>query len=331
MRDSDIKIFVERCCLAYELSPDTVRELLPQGLRPLVSTRAFTKSLIEHGVYCRSRGHFDSLRACLVSGTLLLGGSYLIKAERAGLLLSDPQRRSKYGRFLKSIYDDLKRIGDGHPLEGLRDRLITYLNYHQLAIQADQSNNVISAILRKRPRKVVKNVFALTNLHFLRDYMGFTIGNEYADFLSMIGSPEDTASIASFLAAIANESQPLESMDFSFPVGENVATAEVQKLFLCGRDMVRLQEIAKHISFFGHRLELVKKPRVFCLRPPSHAFEYAMRLGFIRQQLGAHSIGEFYNEDKKYSRYSLVAAAEYLVAEHHDKMVELKDSEMPFR
>src|SRR5262249_44403560 len=47
-------------------------------------------------------------------------------------------------------------------------------------------------------------------------------------------------------------------------------------------------EAAQHISLFGYVLSSTegKARRVYELRPPSNEFEYSLRLGFIRSELG---------------------------------------------
>jgi hypothetical protein len=106
----------------------------------------------------------------------------------------------------------------------------------------------------------------------------------------------------------------------------------MRELVAYGRVAAARHEIAKDISLFGYRLELFDVGRrVLYLRPPSSDFEYAMRLGFIRNEMGTQKATLETTTKAEIPRFSLLGAAELFASGFHDYLCELPNAGTPLR
>ena len=310
--------FVRQVSRAGKLDAEVIRDQLPAGLLSRQRDKSFLKSLLSLSAQYRERGHLGRFRACLVVGTVILGPKFLTKVERAGLLLSDGM--SGFGRFLSKFVVALYDATD-EALPLLKNRLETYVAYHRLASGLRGVEAAGAALLRKRPRRVIKALLALTNLFFLREKLGFEFGDQFAEFFAEFRNPEDMATVTSLLVAAANEHHIFDALDFAFPLSEEIIDQEVVTAARYGKDAYLRHETWNLISLFGYRLEVARErgPTVFYLRPPSHEFEYFLRLGMIREELAARP---FTRADTPFhtSGVSLLAMAR-MFADHFSEII----------
>ena len=298
------------------------------------SAKRTLKAILTITKDCQGRGRLGTLRASILTGTTLLGPSFITAAERAGVFLSDNMPRRTFEKFLADLRSEAKVNSSNQDWSMLRERLETYCAYQQFAAALADEQKVLR-LLRIRPRHIIKRVLALTHVAFLRKYLGFKISSVPGDWLDALGSPEEVASVASILVARANEFLPLDSFDFASPVIGQLATNDMREVMRYGKALVTQHDVAKHLSFFGYRLEASDRGsgdlRVFYLRPPSPAFEYALRLGFIRAEIGWSSIAANVGRQDSIPRFSLQAAAEAFAEKLHPDLCELRDLGTPFR
>ena len=193
--------------------------------------------------------------------------------------------------------------------------------------------NYTQRLLRLKPRLIIKKVLALTDLMFLRSHFGFEAPSEPQDWLQELGTSEDVASVASILIAQANEFHPLDSWDLGSPALGELATEEMRALMSYGKRLMHRHEVAKDISLFGYRLEVTETDNnlVFALCPPSLAFEYAMRLGYIRAEMNWAKLPSAVSAKGSIPRFSLTAAAELFAKKLHEVLHQIKDAGTPFR
>ncbi len=291
--------------------------------------RTMRKAIVEY----HRRGQLGRLRAALLVGTTFLGHLFVIKAERAGVFLSPKVPSPKFDKFLTTLRSESDGTENQH-WNFLHDRLQTYLSYREFAVGIAQSESRVLPHLRVQPRHVIQKVLSLACLNFLQKYFGFESAPGVREWLDHLGSPEDVASIASVLVALANDYRPLDSYDFMPPMTSDLATPEVRELIEYGRAVFRCSEVAKDISHFGYRLEKIdvsSTRKVFYLRPPMPEFEYGRKLGFIRSEMGITKAALEANANEDVTRFSLLAAAEAFATEFRDNLQDIKDEGTPFR
>jgi hypothetical protein len=264
----------------------SVQSKLPSRTLGSPTEKQLLKAALRVTTDYSKRGQFGRVRAALLLGTTMLGISFITRIERTGVLLCDEASSVKFHQFLAQLSIEAG-ASDSDDWRFLKDRLQTYLAYDQLVIATAANESSALRLLHVSPREAVKKVLALTQLRFL-SYVDFQVPPTIAEWLEGLGTPEQFASIASLLVALANEHSRLDSIDFAFPLTADIASAEMRALMEYGKALQQRYEVAKDVSLFGHRLEVIESSqhsRVFYVRPPSPEFEYAMRLGFIRSDI----------------------------------------------
>jgi hypothetical protein len=291
-------------------------------------TRALKAALkVTRGYH--DRGQLGRLRAALLIGTTIFGANFVVKAERARILLSDSTHSDKFHQFLEHLAAEAgMEASEGWSL--LENRLRTYLAYDELVRATALNQHAALRSLRTRPREIIKKLLALTHLRFL-SYLEHPVPAAIAEWLDEFGPPEELASIVSLLIAHANETHPLDSIDFALPLTAKIADAEVRVLMEYGRGLHQRYEVSKDISLFGYALQIDTKGQspVFYLRPPSAEFEYAMRLGFIRSDIGRTKAHRDASADASRRPVSILGAAEFFANRLRDRICELKDENTP--
>jgi len=315
-----------------ELSPSRAKDechaFRPQGAGKI---RRGIKTFIARAKEHRDRGQFGQMCGTLVVGVCVFGTDLIARldSERV-LVLASPDYR--FASALGELSTRLLATPD--PLfDRLRERVDTYRELHRLRAAALESFPVADTVLRQRPFKYGKTLFAIVNLAFLRHYFDFKGGVEYEPVLRDFSTPEEVADAVSTIVALANEHRPLESMDITFPMAGLDVQPEFIQLLNYGRVVSKLAEVQKLIGSIGYSLVNVRSGRtsVFCLRPPTDEVEYALRLGFVRGEIGGSSSQLHVARGDDRALFSILTAVESMVASFADKMVEIKDAETPYR
>lgn len=323
-----LETFIERISVEPRLTARLVRNQLPNDLVPEIGTKRFYKTLISLAHKYRTRGQVGRLRACIVAGTVFVGKKFLAAIEREGLLLPSESYGTKFKRFLKHFLSELDDAEQGD-LDVLRARLETYSTLHDFYDAVAPSVSKGEKILHQRPRFVVKAAIALTHLHFLRTKLGFPFGLEVSEFLDQFESSEDFASAASILIARANEMQTLDSVDFALPFGEEILSDEIRSVMTYGDTLSVKFDTVKLISLFGYRL-CEKESGVFHLSPPSPEFEYALRLGLMRREIGGSNISLLLKNQELPPTASIIFAAKMFVNTFGNELGSVVGAGTPF-
>jgi hypothetical protein len=319
-----LESFVQRICTEPKLTAALVRAELPHDIASEIGRRAFPKTLIILSHKYRNRGQFGRLRACIFVGTVLIGKKFAAKVEREGLLLPTESFVRKFRRFLVQFHSELDDA-DHVDIGLLRDRLETYIVFHHFQGILAPSLAKGQAVLRERPRFVVKAAIALTHLHFLREKLSFPFGLDLSVFLNQFDSSEDMASVASILVAAANDIHTLDSLDFALPFGEEILSDEFRSVVTYGITLVTQLETAKLISLFGYGLS-EKESGLFHLSPPSEEFEYALRLGLMRAEIGRSNISALLRNQELPPSASIIFAARMFADTFGEKLANVVDA-----
>lgn len=325
--DELIKTFLAGVCNETTLTPDCVEAHLPIALTDRIKTKAFGKELVSLSFTYRERRQFDRLRASLFVGTVLLGKKFLTGVERRGLLLPDRSLGPEFKQFLSQFEAELRDATDAN-LALLKQRLSTYLALYDFYDVLMPAQSAGATILENRPRIAIKSALALTHLYFLQQKLSFRLGIDLDEFFNEFQSPEDMASVVSMLVAAANENSVLDAFDFGPPFGAEIISDEIRSLMRYGIDSYVQHETTKLISLFGYGLVKSTKT-LFQLRPPTREFEYAVRLGLIRGELGASNISVLISQEPV-PVTSIFAAANLLVDAWAGHLSQLVDVGTPF-
>jgi hypothetical protein len=311
------------------LTPNYIREQMHENGFLAWSTTALMKQLLESSRDHRKKNQLGRLRAALLTGTTVLGPSFITRAERQGLLLTDDMPLSSFGQFLDNLYAEINLINDPSWTE-LTRRLETYRAYWRFTVATSPAEEAAMTILRSKPRFIIKRVLALAHLCFLRHYLQFETAPQLAKLFDELGTPEEVSSIASLLVAAANNFAPLDAFELGLPVVD-LMNSDLHDIMRNGKMLVERFEIAKQISLFAYSLEFSVSHRkhIFCLQPPYPEFEYALRLGFIRFQLGQGKLASA--NDERDPQVSLRSFAEIFASKLPSRFCEIRDQGTEFR
>jgi hypothetical protein len=293
--------------------------------------RRATKAWLAHGATYKAARHWGKFRRTLALASCVLGERAVREIELAGLLLPQSAPLQEIARCLR----DLERQLAGADDDGRRllfARISTYRSYAELSSLTEDRGYSAKAYLAERPFRFGRTLLALSNLYFLREHFAFEIGNEFAALLAEHETPERLAAAVSTVIALANECRPLDSLDFTFPVEGIDVSEDLVSLLRYGAAKSALKEVGKLISSLHYKLTVSRSstPRVYHLRAPSEDIEYALRLGFVRGEIGTTtmSIGPRGNEDERLP--SILAGAEDLLR-RLPGLIEVKDPGTPRR
>jgi hypothetical protein len=322
--------FLSELAQEPKLSPSKIREKLYSDLAEKAHHAAFRKELLKKATLYRSRSQFGKLRASLLTGTSLLGLTFLREVEREKLLLSDGMPPVKYGRFLTDLGEELVGALD-ESFQKMYQRICTYQAYHNLARTVEHTTRSVAALLRGPRRTLIVRILALTHLCFLSNYLHFEIDDEIRDWLEGFGHPEKIGSIASLILVTANEARHLDTLDFVGRLDGILLTSEVKQVMEYGHALFLLHETGQLISIFEYRLTIAheRDPRVFLLLPPSAEFEYALRLGFLRSELNS-SVPTDLKDREGVSSISMATVADDFLSQSKDKLGDVRNPGTPF-
>src|SRR5579864_743163 len=99
------------------LNPNYIREQTEGSEFLSWSTARLMKLLLEGTRNYRNRGQLGRLRAALLTGTTILGRSFITRAERQGLLLTNDMPLSSFRQFLTDLSAEVKLTDDLHWVE----------------------------------------------------------------------------------------------------------------------------------------------------------------------------------------------------------------------
>ena len=265
----------------------------------------------------KHRLHFGKFRRALVLGTAVLGRTFLRELDQAGFLLAGQVPNRSFATCLRDLARYLSTVDRSAALSHLAQRVQTYRAYHGLSMSIHAHTESVRRLLAQRPFPFGKTAISMLNLCFLRAYFGFESGAEYSKFFEEHTSPERFAEAVSTVIALSNEQSPLEVADFALPSSGIDVSDEFVEALRYGAAKCALRDVAKLISVF--RYELVRTSgvdsRVYELRPPDRQLEYAIRLGFIRSEVGNASGGLYVARRTTVPLLSMRTAAETLLRE----------------
>ena len=294
-------------------------------------TKRVLKALVQYAQTHKARQQYGRLCGAVIIGFVWFGESFIERLNGDRLLISS-QPTAGFESALADLLARLSKLDDAL-WATLKERVNTYLALYRLYQEAGPSASERSA-LAERPFSHGKALLALANWAFLRHSFNFEADQELDNALSEFRTQEDVAAGVSAVLALTNGIRPLESMDFTLPlVGPEFSRACVQ-LLDCGRRVSILSETEKLVSILGYRLSMVRdKPRkVFTLGAPFPELENALRLGFVRGEIGVGSSRlRLAEREGSPPQYSIMAAVKLLLDSAGAKLIEIKDPDEQYR
>lgn len=292
--------------------------------------RLATKAWIAEAARYKRIRHWGKFRRALMLGTVVLGRPLVVDFEQAGLLLTGDASHQEFSTCLRDLARQIANSGEGD-LPHLADRVRTYRAYDELSASVEERGRVARRLLAERPFPFGRTLIAFTNLYFLREQFLFEVGKEFEDLFSEHGTPERLAEAASTVIALANEQRPLESHDFTFPLSGIDVSDDFISLLRYGAALNAVRETGKLISILNYQLtrERATGPRVYRLQAPHQELEYALRLGFVRGEIG-RTASRLNVSRRASGLVSMISGAEDLL-DHLPQLIELKDPETPYR
>lgn len=310
------------------LTPNAI--LLDPDVRAISGHRQkrTTKELLKCCKNLRLRRQFGKLRAAILVGLTLHGSSFVRNLERAGILLTTEHDNGDFGMFLAKLKAETDGIAEPGWTD-LRSRIDTYLTFQILVNTARGAYGDASSLLKAPPRPAVRSILEATELSFRHEYLGTEVPTDFSSLLDELGPPEQIASVASLLIALANDFDRVEALDFAGP--DRLSVDTLRSLMKYGKMLVDQFDIGKDISLFGYSLEMCPAPGpVFFLRPPFVDFEYYRRLGFIRLEAST-GISRADAARKAPKAISLRGAADRFATRFAKTLAEVRDGDTRWR
>jgi hypothetical protein len=289
------------------------------------------RALVSGAKGYRDRAQYGQMCAAIIVGVASFGSAFLSRAERERVFIA-PLGEHRFGSSLTDFISRLEQ--DANPLfDPLKQRWDTYLRLHQLRASALISFPGAVSALRERPFKFGRTLVALTNAAFLRSHFGFK-GAPACDLaLSRFSSAEDVAEAVSTVIALANAERPLESLDFTFPIHGLHLDERLGELLNYGHAYAVVSEAEKLISTLGYTLSCLRHdgPTVFALFPPTEDIEYALRLGFVRTEIGHRSSQLHVARRIEDAPISIVDAVQSMLPAWESRLAEIRSPDTEFR
>ena len=331
-------------------SEQTIREEIDgivAGAEPLATARArwnsrypddshafrrrSIKAWVRQAAAYKQHRQWGRFRRAVMLAASVLGRPSIIEIEQAGILLPNDVPSQEFETCLRHLARQLA-VADDDGLADLVARVRTYRAYAELSSAVEERGQRAKRLLAQRPFPFGRTLIAFTNLFFLREQFLFETGSEFEALFAEHGTPEHLAEAASTIIALANEVRPLESYDFTFPLGGIDVSDEFISVLRYGAAICALRETGKLISILNYEItrERSAAPRIYRLRAPYEALEYALRLGFIRREVGTTASGLYVSRLKPAPLHSMLAGAEDLLS-RMPQLIELKDPDTPIR
>lgn len=293
-------------------------------------TKRAVSSLVTSAKGYRDRGQYGQMCGALAVGVCVVGAPFVERVERERVLAAaadDARLDATLAEFSGRLVADRNTAFDH-----LRERLDTYRALRHLRAAALSGFPGVATALRQRPFKYGKTLFAVANVAFLREYFNFTGARGCNPALASFNTPEDVADAVSAIIALTNEQKPLESLDITFPTSGLELTEELTQLLRYGHAYSVLAETERLISSLGYRLVPVEcgALTVFRLLPSEQDVEYALRLGFIRTEIGKVSSELHVARRPGEALLSIMSGMRELI-EKSDHLVEIRDPDTRFR
>lgn len=213
--------------------------------------------------------------------------TYFEAIENNGLLLCDFQVEKKY---LKMLYNLKCQFDEHERYEIYKNRILTYIIFYDLNLSLSQHTLELKNTLKNRSIFLVKSILCCSELFFFITYFdlnGISIPDWLNKVYSRVKTPENFASIVSYLIWQANDISPIKPIEFEIPVDIELESDEIQKTIYGAIFAHSILRISKKISYFNYSLEKIKvdQKTIIKIHPPSQEFEYFLRLGYIREQV----------------------------------------------
>ncbi|MXY25400.1 MAG: hypothetical protein F4Y45_12910 [Acidobacteria bacterium] len=260
----------------------------------------------------------------------VLGESFISDLEQAGLFLPGSVPNRGFSTCLRTLQRQLANLGDDAHRQ-LAVRVRTYRAYDNLSSFVHDRGDDVRQLLGERPFRFGKTVVSLTNLSFLREQFAFEAGKEFHELFVEYETPERLAEAASAVIALANEQRQLESTDFVLPLTGIDISDELIAVLRYGAAICALREFGKLISVLNYELsrEGTADPMVYRLRPSHRETEYALRLGYIRGEIGV-TAGPLHLSRQPRPQFSILAGIKSFLSSF-PQLFEVKDPDTPMR
>jgi hypothetical protein len=292
--------------------------------------RASKAWLTQTTEYRRLR-HWGKFRRAIMLGAVVLGRQFIVDIEQDGLLLADGIPLQEFSTCLRDLARQIAATNDPAFVH-LGDRVRTYRAFNELSLTIHVRGEKARGLLAERPFPYGRTLLAFTDLAFLRQQFHFEeAGKEFKELFDEFGSAELLAEAASAVIALANEYRPLESADFTLPLIGIDVSEEFLSVLRYGAAISQGRQIGKQISVLNYELARVHSVTrtVYRLCAPDAEREYALRLGYIRGEIGRTASPLRVSEGSG-PLISMLAATKDLL-DRWPQLAELTDPETPRR
>ena len=291
--------------------------------------RAMQAWIAQAAVYRQVR-HWGKFRRAVMLGAGVFKRPFLVALEQAGLLLADNISQPEFSTCLRVLQRQLTSISDDAP-QHFAARVRTYRAYDELSSFVHNRGENARRLLAERPFPFGKTLLSFASLYFLRKQFAFEVGKEFEELFAEHDTPERLAEAASAVIALANEHRRLESADFTLPLSGIDVSDDFIAVLRYGAAICVLRETGKLISILNYELdrERAASPRVYRLRASDWETEYALRLGYIRGEIG-NAASPLHLSRRTGPLHSMLDATKDLLI-RLPQLAELKEPDTPFR
>ncbi|MGD0405546.1 MAG: hypothetical protein ABSB10_02705 [Candidatus Bathyarchaeia archaeon] len=329
----DIDSLIKNLTKQTNIRPPTLVEKIPKLSFPHRRTKrtqsAFASLLYQY----KKGGHNGKFRVGLLVAILLEGDIFLKELEAKGLLLPSAIAPRKFTSMLKDLLDELNE-NNILEFQVLQRRLTTYINFFLLNELVEDRLVKLDRQLKKRSPYLIKSCLGLAELKFLCKFFQINTDYLHREVKSILDSketPENFASVVSALIARSHDLSPITPLECEVPIEEGMRSEETKEAIAGAVILQSLHEMAKEISLFGYELhvEKIKKKWVFKLIHPDKDFEYFLRLGYIREDLGRPRASYYLAQLPDFPKISMDTVASSFVSDLQKTMLQWKEYPYP--
>lgn len=213
-------------------------------------------------------------------------------------------------------------------------RFVTYIEFANLCNQLQPLTFELRKDLKNRSPFLVKSALCCSELFFMSTYFGLgetRLPNWLIPIIDQVRTPENLASIISYLIWEANRVLPLNPFEFEVPIEDELSNEELGKAVLKAKILYEIKRISKLISCFQYSIQKItyKGKNVYKLVPPFLDFEYYLRLGYIRDELGKNLTNLSEADPDNPNPFSLNTATKYIAETLFDIVTEWVEEPYP--
>ncbi len=311
-------------------SPREIRQRFSEDTINKINENKYHSLLVDTASTYKRKKNYGRL-TILILLCFTLDKECFEELEAKGVLLSEITSDQK----LINMLSKLRKISaKSTEYSYFEKRFVTYIEFANLCNQLKPLVFELRKDLKNRSPFLVKSALCCSELFFMSTYFGLgetLVPNWLIPIIDQVRTPENLASIISYLIWEANRVMPLNPLEFEGPVEDELFSEELGEVVLKAKILYEIDRTSKLISCFQYSMQKIthKGKNIYKLVPPSLDFEYYLRLGYIREELNKNLTNISEEDSDNPKLFSLHTATKYMAEILFDIVTEWLEEPYP--